>query len=434
MTAKPSPRIRPGVPTEELNPPIFQATAMVVTWVCSQWRGIALSMPELWGTISIYTPKSYCIQLVKLYLSRCGEDTPLNLYLRQEVRPDYRIYPNPDTCPEHVATLEILKLWVPQAHRWRRIFLDLSYTPPSHELPKIPADALCSLREANLRFQQQPRDSDVAIKGLWANVFRSPALRTAYWHNLRPALPSAPFSQLSEFRLFSPTADELLSILPSCHHLERLDAGISSRTMTRSLTDSPSEPEIVLPSLVYLSLDGGEHNSRILHRLSAPALRELRLTDDCETPFAEARSLERFLHRSSCTLRALHLDQGRKGGETPVFDYFTNASKYLAGLEALNIYCTALSERMISLFGPRTVKNAIWVPFPCLVDLQFCTCTTTDGVISSMVDSRSAAGVPLWAFVCKAQYDSTGYSKDQAVFQRLLQDGLQLYWYVRGSI
>ncbi|TFK60179.1 hypothetical protein BDN72DRAFT_965814 [Pluteus cervinus] len=428
VTKRSAPRIRASVSQDELEPPGFQATALILTWVCSQWRQIALSLQELWCTMNIYKPKKYCVELAKVYLSRSGDRTSLNLYLRQNARPDYWEYPNPEACPEHRATVEILRLWVPHAHRWRSIFLDMTFTPPSHELPKIPAGALSSLQEANLRFQEKPKDSSVLIEWLWGNLFQSPLLRTAYWHDLRHILPPAPFSQLSEFRLSSPTVDELYSVLAASHRLKRLDVNISPKDHTHP--EMPSAPGILLPSLEYLALDGGEHLSRILDHLSAPALRELRLTDTREIPFAEAHSLERFLRRSCCTLRALDLTQGRKGGETSVLDYFTNASKYLANLEAFSVYCTALSERMISLFAPRVVDNTISVPFPCLVDLQFCTCITKDGVVSSMVNSRSAAGVPLWAFVCRVQYESTGYSKDEAVFQRLLQDGLQLYWYV----
>ncbi|TFK58911.1 hypothetical protein BDN72DRAFT_884109 [Pluteus cervinus] len=137
ITKKPAPRIRAGINRDELEPPGFQATALILTWVCSQWRGIALLMPELWGTMSIYKPTTCCVQLVQIYLSRSGDDTPLNLYLRQGRPDDHRVYRTPEAVPEHKAAVEILKLWVPQAHRWKTISLDMIYTAPSHKLPNI---------------------------------------------------------------------------------------------------------------------------------------------------------------------------------------------------------------------------------------------------------------------------------------------------------
>ncbi|TFK60182.1 hypothetical protein BDN72DRAFT_965817 [Pluteus cervinus] len=427
VTKRSAPRIRVSVSRDELEPPGFLATALILTWVCSQWRQISLSMPELWGTMTIYNPKKPCVELTKVYLSRSGNVTPLNLHLRQEARPDNRTYPNPETCPEHRATVEIFKLWVPQAHRWRSISLELSYTPPSYELPKIPANVLCSLQKADLRFREKPRHSDIVIGALWENIFQSPLLRTAYWFDLPHALLSAPFSQLSEFKLSHSAADEVLSVLSSCPHLKRLDVIIPFESGVHQI---PSESDIILPFLECLYLRGREH-PRILGRLSAPALRELRVTDTCETPFAEVDSLERFLHRSCCTLKALRLMRGRRGGENAVFEYFTRASRHLASLEDLDLDWSMLSERVISLFSPGTINNVLSVPFPHLIDLELCDCVAEDGMISSMVESRAAAGSPLWAFVCTAAYgpsNSTGYSKDEAALQRLMQDGLHLCW------
>ncbi|TFK59181.1 hypothetical protein BDN72DRAFT_966139 [Pluteus cervinus] len=431
MTKKPDPPIRAGVSRNELEPPGFQATALILTWVCSQWRQISLSMPGLWGTMIIYNPTRSCVELTKVYLSRSGTATSLNLYLRQDATPDYWVYPNPETCPEHRATVEIFKLWVPQAHRWRSIFLDLSYTPPSYELPKIPADALCSLQEADLHFREQPRHSDAVIKGLWANIFRSPALRTAYGHDLDSKHPAAPFTQLFEFGPFFPTADEFMTLLPSFHRLRRLS--VDRFKASHNTTSTLLESVVILPFLEYLDLDIRQESSGILEQLSAPVLRELRITDTRDTPFAEVHSLGQFLERSRCNLRCLHLAQERMEDEMPLIGYFSRASHLLVGLEtcSLTIYDTAFSERVISLFTPKIVDDTLLVPFPCLVDLQLRKCVTKDGVISSMLESRSAAGSPLWAFVCKVLYgpsNSTGYPQDEAVMQRLLQDGLQLYW------
>ncbi|TFK67784.1 hypothetical protein BDN72DRAFT_898690 [Pluteus cervinus] len=424
MTVKPDPPIRASIPMDEREPPIFQATALILTWVCSQWRQIALSMPELWGTMNIYKPKDHCVDLVKIYLSRAGDSTPLHLYLRQGRVLNRRAY---DQFPEHGVTVDILRLWVPEAHRWKSIFLDMSYTPPLHELPNIPSGALSGLQEAHLHFSETPQHSNTVIKWLWDNIFLSPALRTAYWHDFVYGLPPAPFSQLSEFELLAPTADELLSILPSCQRLRRLKVDLLS-SATHSMTRIG--PIIFLPSLQYFQLDFGEHSMCILDQISAPVLRELVISDSRQMPFSEVRSLEQFLQRSRCSLRALRLQQRQVDDETHLIRYFTHASKHLAGLEVLRLDCDMLTERAISLFVPHIVAGTISIPFPCMVDLQLCDLVSRDGVISSMVESRSAAGAPLWVFLCRVRSGSPsiGYPKDVAAFDRLREAGLQLFW------
>ncbi|TFK60181.1 hypothetical protein BDN72DRAFT_864566 [Pluteus cervinus] len=404
MTMKPSLRIRSSVPMDERKPPVFQATALILTWVCSQWRHIALSMPELWGTMSIYTPKSYCVQLVKLYLSRSGEDTPLDLHLRQgdsvdnsvyhypEKVPEHKVtadilklwvpqahrwrsislamtytapvhelpkitpgalsrsycvqlvklylsrsgedtpldlhlrqgdsvdnsvYHYPEKVPEHKVTADILKLWVPQAHRWRSISLAMTYTAPVHELPKITPGALSRVQEASLQFKFSWGSNDRVIQWLWANIFQSPALRIAYWHDLSK-LPTAPFSQLSEFGPFHPKTDEFLTSLPSFQGLRRLTVGVISKRVSHQMTllDSP----VILPYLEYLNLCIGQEAPGVLDEISAPVLRELKIVDRRDAAFAEVHSLEQFLARSECTLRSLRLTQRRVKTETPIIE------------------------------------------------------------------------------------------------------------------
>ncbi|TFK67783.1 hypothetical protein BDN72DRAFT_960761 [Pluteus cervinus] len=427
MTKKPYPRIAASMSQDERDPAGFQATALILTWVCSQWRQIALSMPELWGTMTIYKPKSYCVDLVKVYLSRAGRSTSLNLYLRQGHVANRHAYGFPDDFPEHKVTLEILKLWVPQAHRWKSIFLDMTYTPPLHELPKIPPGALSRIQDAHLHFSERPQHSKAVVDWLWDNIFQSPALRTAYWRDLKPALPPAPFSQLFEFRLFAPTADELFSILPSCQRLKRLKVDIFAGE-THPLTRSG--PVIVLPSLEYFQLDVNEHSTCILDHLSAPILRELIISDSRQTPFSEVHSLEQFLQRSRCVLRTLHLDQ-RVDDDGYVIQYFSCAAKYLASLEVLSVDCDMLSERFVSLLVPQIVKDKIYIPFPSLVDLELSRAVTQDGFISFMLKSRFAAGAPLWAFVCRIKYQLSapiGHPKDEAALGKLQEDGLQVLW------
>ncbi|TFK69822.1 hypothetical protein BDN72DRAFT_896914 [Pluteus cervinus] len=425
ITEKPAPRIRAGISRDELEPPGFQVTALILTWVCSQWRQIALSMQELWCTMNIYKPKKRCVELAKVYLSRSGDTTPLNLYLRQDTLLDVRKYPLPSACPEHKATVDILELWVPQAHRWRSIFLFLSCT--LHELPKIPASALSSLQEANIRFVKMPRGTKPMIECLWGNIFLSPALRIASWHK---PLPAVPFSQLSEVGLLDTTTDEFFAFLPSCHRLRRLSVHISSKEIPRH---TPLESPIVLPYLEFLDVEIGQKSPSILDQVSAPVLRQLKLTDSRDTAFTEVHSLAQFLERSRCILRSLYLRQIRMETESPITEYFSRASPQLARLEtcSLTVWNTTLSERVISLFSPRIANNSLLVPFPSLVDLELSPLVTTDGVISSMIKSRSAAGAPLWAFECEVKRvpsNSTGYPKDEEALQRLMQDGLQLDW------
>ncbi|KAH8112122.1 hypothetical protein DFH11DRAFT_540017 [Phellopilus nigrolimitatus] len=90
-------------------PKLSRMTAPLnLTWVCSYWRQVALSLPQLWTDISLnpsnYVPSSADAQLLELCLSRSGNVLPLSLVLEYGTHsspfpifdkastPEYKVY------------------------------------------------------------------------------------------------------------------------------------------------------------------------------------------------------------------------------------------------------------------------------------------------------------------------------------------------------
>ena len=67
------------------------------------------------------------------------------------------------------------------------------------------------------------------------------------------------------------------------------------------------------------------------------------------------------------------------------------------------------------------------------MDLTLRSVITRDGVMSSMVQSRSSAGAPLYTFVCEVERgpdDAIGFPDDEAAIRRFShgEEGLQVFW------
>ncbi|KAF5353640.1 hypothetical protein D9757_013187 [Collybiopsis confluens] len=295
-----------------LNPfPVIAADEgpLVLGRVCSRWRSICLSTPELWNAVHITVPEA--LHTFQDYSAKCSRLTlGLSTWLsKAKSLPLYLsvFSKNENTYQEDVIQVStMLQILVPYASQWKYISL------------QVPASCLrvfSSLSGADVPVLETARiscsDTNPFILG---PDFRhppflesAPSLRRLNLGDAGPSFhPVVPWSQLQFLLLdhndwdFGP--DELMDILAQCLslrdctlHMHARDTIVSRRSRRRSAT--PTTPTTAGPAAATSSENDDEHDftialphlekfylntssivmSAILDQLALPRLRHLHL-------------------------------------------------------------------------------------------------------------------------------------------------------------
>lgn len=284
--------------------------------VCSRWRSISASTPELWSAIHVTVPEALhtyqdfntkCDKLrggLSTWLERAGV---LPLYISVFSR-------NENTYQEdvpHVASM--LKTFVPYSKQWAYLSI------------QVPASTLKVF--SDLRGDDVPLLESAFIGCSDPNPFvlennarhppfleTAPSLRRLNLGDAGPLFrPNAPWSQLQFLALdhndwnFGP--HDLMGILGECSQLQEIMLTIHARTdMPRAVNDPISLPYLKKLSVITNSIVMVE----VLEQLCLPKLHDLHLAGyRAELTSAVSASLKGMFHRSRCNLESLKLDVKR---------------------------------------------------------------------------------------------------------------------------
>lgn len=260
--------------------PSRTAAPLTLTWVCSNWRRLALSMPNLWTSLSLGSKgrrPGKDINILRLFLSRCGDTLPISFALNYEpLEPlDTTFVARPLSESYLGGIRQLARELVPLRHRWRVMSLHtLIYGALEPFL-----DAL-SLGAHNLSYLRISTKY-IGFYGVQhaLDLTSCPMLETV--RILSPMVfsdPSAPqlYSLQTLEMKYCQSQTDALTWLSACPNLRKLNI----RLYAARPTESPLAREIILSHLEEVSLTCFYDDSDpalLLNSIVAPQLVSLSL-------------------------------------------------------------------------------------------------------------------------------------------------------------
>ncbi|THH06307.1 hypothetical protein EW145_g4177 [Phellinidium pouzarii] len=275
---------------------------LTLTWVCSSWRRLALSLPFLWTSVllgSNGSRPSSDVQILDLFLTRSGDILPLSFVLNYDsLEPS-----TPESSlPDHAQSESYLTGMRRIAHRlisvryrWRVLSLHVLYFSAlepflqslSFETPILEYLTISTKYNGffgakhTLELASCPRLRSVRI--LAPMIFSNPSISSL--KNLKNLELGFCLSQL-----------DAVMWLSSCRNLTHL----SIKFYAAQAMDSSPSLLISLPHLMHLSIMcvyGDSDPANFIDALELPSLRSLCLLTSDPFPVSSWRSLTDFLRR-----------------------------------------------------------------------------------------------------------------------------------------
>ncbi|KAJ7725059.1 hypothetical protein B0H16DRAFT_285238 [Mycena metata] len=364
--------------------------------ICSEWRKIALSTPQLWASLHVPIPPAYRMEnissLVLTWLGRSGAlALSISVTISQACTADRLASPE--------AVSDLLDILISFSHRWKRVqFIsppsfhykpELFFTP----LAKLYPESVPMLEEATFDFYSYPMFDLQALPFLDAPGIRSVGFSSMNANIQSLPLPWAVVTKLqvggTKSSLLSVTA--ALQILDKCHNIQIC-------VMHIALPDLEDfGEEIHLPHLRHISLvsQGYAPAQAFFANLKVPALKSLKYVS------MERHTTLPFMSLLSGCVQLEALDMEVKGlPRTELFDCFQRVHSTVVSLR-LHLMTEDLSawpgfiypppildDRTIGLLTPKPGSEASCL-FPRLENLELVGCTAlSDRALLDLIQRR----------------------------------------------
>ena len=260
--------------------------------VCSQWRDMVISMPDMWSHFSITKPGPQLVNLVLCWLLRSG-DKPLSFGLYQGADND-----------SYMETIAIFLVLLGHSRRWKSIRLHancrVELLVNKNSIPR--PDALESFHVA------LSAGADIEVcENLSAFLHQSPCLTEVSWDNTCVLLPlsALQWSNVTALNLYDiQTGHLLMEALDQCVRLETLS--ILGET-TQDIDDNWNAPEVRLPHLHTFVVGRFVEFDDVLVSLTLPSLTRLAFIQGLDSTNLQHswEVVHDLISRSSCTITSL---------------------------------------------------------------------------------------------------------------------------------
>ncbi|TFK74575.1 hypothetical protein BDN72DRAFT_833066 [Pluteus cervinus] len=269
---------------------------VVLSHVCSDWRSVVISSPELWANIKIFSPKS--LAYLPTYLQRSG-GWPLSLFLDLYDAEKPSLYRNGATALISSAFLDTLaELVVPHVSRWRRfVMFTIREANSRHFLAHVHGLAAPLLECVKVLVEmpaerEEPATQDASsTEPLVPFSGGVPLLKRLDMESVYswPPVSNLTFLQLQRLTEESMTFQRVVDGLKEASNLKTL---LLHRAIDCLDWPINAQPILELNHLEVLSIVGdGLSISKLLLALSAPALRSLWL----ESTFATGDGMSQLM-------------------------------------------------------------------------------------------------------------------------------------------
>ncbi|KAF8971250.1 hypothetical protein BDZ97DRAFT_1788539, partial [Flammula alnicola] len=413
----PSPEDRSKVTSIHHHCCISTPDPLLLSQVCSRWRGLILHTPRLWDSIAIISyPGAHQLQLLQLWLARSGQ-LPISIFFLHhrcaEVRSGFL-----------QSFRSLFQLLSSHAARWRAIDLSIYKYEGADTLARIgefiTPNSLKSLESVsvNITGRDPPFVDDFA-----RILFQSSSLHALKWgsasiyHRVPP-----PWFQLRSIELFDFSLHTLTAI-SACKQLEELHI-INGRIHEMGTNNAC----ITLPNLQVLRLTSTWMTTSPSFPITVPSLRALFLMHvvDLLEPHSTWDAVKEMLLRSACSLEKFSfIDKSIRFSEEHL------SSQVFSSLTELTLASLMLLDRVISrlsmVSGDNNTEDSHCSILPNLEILELRGCRMKDGVISKMVSSRCQnKQASLSRIQVRTNADRSSHVQDVDVLATLAREGLQV--------
>jgi len=373
-------------------PPNPLIAPLLLCNICSSWRAVALSMPQLWTSISAISGTGIRsrphLNLIQLWLDRSGM-CPLSFSVEHSDNAGEDESIGDEGEGESIAE-SILDMFIPHFSRWQRIKLVFTTTFPK-SLLQFPENGASLLEGVQLWLSSDLGSGRIAPTLALSHILASsPRLCTFHWMHQFYVLRSVnlPWWQLTKVNIYSEISiHDVLGMLSMSPKLIELSLdNIAGRP-----PDSHFPSRLILaPELQSLYIYTDVNLGPLFDELILPALRSITIIHSINVVPAWTQSqLTSLVTRSKCPLESFIL----KYTNIPEGDLiaFLQNVPCLTYLDITNKGKTSITDQLLLLLTARDRGDG-QAPYLCpnlqSIKLGECCFTSTDGILAAMVASR----------------------------------------------